>query len=157
MMKIVFDAQKENRQCDNVQAVKKIFPTVSENSIKAIINTTQRSFAMQSLAKIACQKHFTKNFFSDDQPTFHNKTLNHPSIKGYVKGAAITTREDLIDNVDEVLKRGTPIGILFYANFLLLFVKIREDSRGKCQATLGTRNSRFVFTTLVIHFLSRHP
>jgi hypothetical protein len=119
MLKIVFDAQKENRQCDNVQTVKKLFPTVSENSIKTIVATTQRSFAMQSLAKIACHKRFTKNFFSADEPTLHYKTLNEPSVKGYNKASTLTTRDDLINNVDEVLNKGTPVGILFYADFLL--------------------------------------
>lgn len=119
MLKIVFDEASPGRNCKNPAAIQKLFPTLTASAIKNILSITVRKNAIDRLAAVACRKQFSVSLFSENKPVIKQQILNDPKSPKFQSGFAKRTHEDLIANVDEVLNKGTPVGILFYANFLV--------------------------------------
>lgn len=119
MLQNVFDSANIPQTCTANAPIKKIFPTIPERSINHILMFTEKVNAIDRLVSVACKKRFTKHLISEDEPVVKWETLNDPASKSFRPGFKKNTPEDLVNKIDAILERGTPVGIEYYADFLL--------------------------------------
>lgn len=108
ILNIIYDSPKAQIGCNDLNTLQKVFPTLKLQNIKSILVKSAKQDALSNLVNASCKKQFT-NLFPIDQPRFSSKTIQI--------GKQPAT--DLIKFLDQYLDRGTPVGIMYYADFLL--------------------------------------
>lgn len=119
MLKIVFDESAAPKSCESNPAIKKLFPTLKENSISYILLVTEKMNAIERLTSVACRKRFTKHLFAENKPEVFRYTLNDPKSAKYKPEFIATTLNAMMSKIDSVLDKKTPVGISYFADFLL--------------------------------------
>lgn len=107
ILNIIYDSPKAQIGCNDLNTLQKVFPTLKLQNIKSILVKSAKQDALSNLVNASCKKQFT-NLFPVDQPRFTSKTIQ--------MGKPAT---ELIKHLDQSLDRGTPVGIMYYADFLL--------------------------------------
>lgn len=107
ILNIVYNGAKEKIGCDDLFTIQKVFPSLKLNAIKNVLERSARQNALSNLVNLSCKKKFTNNF-GLGQPRFETKTIKI--------GESST---ELMSSLDNHLDRGIPVGIMYYADFLM--------------------------------------
>ncbi len=119
VINIIYDS-KECETCRDFNPIQKIFPSLSIKDISKIILESSKEDALTNLVNATCYKKFKKSFASN-QPRLFNKA--------YKVG---TSQKPMFEAIDNLLDRGIPVGISFFADFFYA----RKTSKIKHAATL---------------------
>lgn len=106
ILNIIYDAPKARLGCDDLKTINTVFNNLSLNTIKNVLVRSAKQNALANLVNVACDKKFTKGFFTD-HPTFESKTIKIGE-----------SPKELMNSLDAHLNRGIPVGISYYADFL---------------------------------------
>jgi hypothetical protein len=151
MLKIVFDEAAKPNGCENNPAIKKLFPLLKEKTISTILTLSERMSAIDRLTSVACKKHFTKHLFDENKPEVFYETLNDPKSPKFQKGFAINTPNDLMNKIDAVLDKNSPVGISYYSEFLL-----KENGGDKAPHASSLIGKRFNPATCEVEYILRN-
>jgi hypothetical protein len=118
MLKIVFD-EADVKNCISFTKIQKLFPNLTTRTINTILLFTEKENAINRLAAVACKKRFSSSFFQEAQPVIKNETLNDPKNPKFDSKYQSRTPLELLMTAEEALDKGTPAGIIYFADFLL--------------------------------------
>lgn len=107
ILNIVYSGPKENIGCDDLFTIQNVFPSLKLGTIKSILTRSARQNALSNLVNLSCKKRFTNNFGA-----------NHPKIESKTIKIGESSTE-LMDSLDNHLNRRIPVGIMYYADFLM--------------------------------------
>lgn len=151
MLENVFDSANKCKTCVPNMALQKFFPTLNERMISSVLSISERTSAIDRLVGVACQKRFEKHLISDNEPVIKYATLNDPSSKTFQKGFKINTPNDLMNQLDANLDRGTPVGIAYFADFL-----VKENAGHGSPHASSIVGKRFNPSTCEVEYILRN-
>lgn len=106
VLNIIYDS-KDKLGCNDISPIKKVFPSLKLTDIYNILLKSSKQEALFNLSNAVCNKKF-KSSLPSGQPQYQSKTITLGQ-----------SPNELLKFLESHLDRGIPVGIQYYADFLI--------------------------------------
>jgi hypothetical protein len=141
VLNLIYELPGKNLNCQNLTNIHKMFSSLNLASIKKVLSTSARENAVANLVNANCNTRFKDSFFElNGAPETESLTLSKTQ-----------TSAGMMQLLDRQLDNGTPVGIMYYSDFLY-----NDVSSKKLQHASSIVGKRFNPTTCEVEYILRN-